>query len=195
MRLAGQSHGTLSLALAISLAVAGWSTNVATEALFDGLNVMFSTTETRSFMRLSILSLALTFAGVGMVIVALTTLAVLPRLLAFLPVSQEVAAFAALVRWPLLLAGCLLAIVVLYRSGPDRPTPRTWPLLPGALAATILWASASALFSWYVSTVATYSAVYGSLATVVIVLTWLWLSAIIMLAGEELTAQIEKRWC
>ena len=62
-----------------------------------------------------------------------------------------------------------------------------------AVSAALFWGAASYLFSWYVSTLGNYTAAYGSLATVVVFMTWLWLSATIVLAGAELNAELEHQ--
>jgi membrane protein len=66
-------------------------------------------------------------------------------------------------------------------------------LLPGAAFAAFIWAVGSSAFGYYVSKMANYSATYGSLATVAILMTWLWLSAAIVLLGAQLNHEINRR--
>ncbi len=61
----------------------------------------------------------------------------------------------------------------------------------GAAAAAFLWAIGSSLFGWYVATLGNYTATYGSLATVVVMMTWLWVSAAIVLFGAQLNYELE----
>ena len=68
-----------------------------------------------------------------------------------------------------------------------------WKICCFTGAAALLWGAASYCFSWYVSTLGNYTAAYGSLATVVVFMTWLWLSAMIVLAGAELNAELEHQ--
>jgi membrane protein len=82
---------------------------------------------------------------------------------------------------------------VLYRLGPSvRPAPFV-RLLPGAALAALLWVVGSSLFGWYVSKLANYTATYGSLATVAILMTWLWLSAAIVLLGAQVNFEFNRR--
>ncbi len=193
VRLAATSNGTLSLTLFVSLAFAGWSANAAVKGAFEALDVMYGVRETRSFVRLNLVSLGFTFAAVAMTIVTLVALAVVPGLLALLPVSAATGTTLSVVRWPILLVTAFLAVAMLYRNGPNRPAPPFRRLVPGAATATLLWAAASGLFSWYAASLGSYPATYGSLAGIVVVLTWLWISAVIVLAGAELTAEVEAR--
>ena len=62
-----------------------------------------------------------------------------------------------------------------------------------AVVAIVLWLIGSALLSWYLSNFANYTATYGSLGAAIGLMTWLWLSAIIVLIGAELNSEIEFR--
>ena len=63
-------------------------------------------------------------------------------------------------------------------------------MLAGAAVAALLWALGSAAFGWYVATLGNYTATYGSLATVVVVMTWLWVSAAIVLFGAQINYEL-----
>ncbi|WP_165498119.1 YihY/virulence factor BrkB family protein [Siculibacillus lacustris] len=193
IRLTSQSNGALSITLVISFGLAAWSANAAVKALFEAMNVIWGRRDTRSFVEINLESLLFTFTGILVATIMLITLGVIPSVMALLSVPPETELLLALVRWPLFYLTGLAAIVMLYRRGPCRPAPGWRWVLPGAIAAATTWVIASASFSWYVSTLATYPATYGSLATVVVVLTWLWLSAMILLAGGEIVAEIERQ--
>jgi membrane protein len=98
-----------------------------------------------------------------------------------------------LLRWPIFYALATGAIALLYWIGPSRRQPRFVWVLPGALVAALAWGLISAGFSIYVAKFANYSAMYGSLATVIIFMTWLWLSACVVLVGAELNAELEHQ--
>ena len=98
-------------------------------------------------------------------------------------------------RRPYFLVGAILSALALVLM-PNAGSLAGWlvPNLPKFyFAAALLWAAASYAFSWYVSTLGNYTAAYGSLATVVVFMTWLWLSATIVLAGAELNAELEHQ--
>lgn len=88
---------------------------------------------------------------------------------------------------PLLVIGLL---ALFFRIAIQRPRPLR-RVLAGVLVTTVLWAVVSAAFSYYVSTLARYATLYGSLAAVAIFLFWLWLLALALLVGGEITAQLD----
>ncbi len=192
-RLAAQSTGKLSLNLIFGLAVAGWSANAAIKAMFDGLNVIYGETEKRSLIYFNFVSLMTTFGAVVLLIAALFLIAILPAILEAAPFGRALEATLATLRWPLFYAVAVMGIAVLYWIGPSRRAARFEWVLPGALIAALLWAAVSGLFSWYVSTLGDYTATYGSLATVIVFMTWLWLSASVILLGAEFNAELEHQ--
>jgi len=193
MRLSTQSGVTLSLTFWISLGVATWSANAAVKALFDALNIIYREAEKRSFLKLNAISLFTTVSGVVLLVAALVAIASLPVVTALFPFHSELERLIRLVRWPSFFVMATLSIAVLYWIGPSRERVRFIWVMPGAIAAALFWGAASYLFSWYVSTLGNYTAAYGSLATVVVFMTWLWLSATIVLAGAELNAELEHQ--
>ncbi len=192
-RLAAKPGGDLSFNLAISLAIAAWSANAATKGLFDGLNVIYEEAEKRSFLKLNAVSLCLTLGAIALLIAALFVIAVLPALIQRLPLSSTLETLIWLVRWPLFFAAGATGIALLYWVGPSRRPARFIWVLPGALLAALLWGIASAAFSWYVSKLGNYTAAYGSLATVIVFMTWLWISASVVLVGAELNSELEHQ--
>jgi hypothetical protein len=92
-----------------------------------------------------------------------------------------------------LLVLTIFGLAVLYRYGPSRePAEWRW-LTPGAVAATVIWILGSIAFSIYVSNFGDYTATYGALGGVILLLTWFWLSAFVVLLGAELNAEIEHQ--
>jgi membrane protein len=192
-RLALLPASPLSLTFIISLLVAVWSANAAVKAIFDALNIIYREQEKRSFLWLNTISLITTLSGVVLMVAALTAIASVPVVTALFPFAFELERLLRLVRWPTFLVVATLSIACLYWIGPSRERARFIWVMPGAVAAAILWATASWAFSWYVGTLGNYTATYGSLATVVVFMTWLWLSAMIVLGGAELNAELEHQ--
>ena len=95
-------------------------------------------------------------------------------------------------RWPLLLALIIVGLAVLYRYGPSRREPRWQWLTVGSVVAAIAWLISSVLLSWYLSNFANYDATYGSLGAAIGLMMWMWISAIVILLGAELNAEIEQ---
>ncbi len=193
MRLALQNVATLSLTFLISFLVAAWSANAAVKAIFDALNIIYRESEKRSFIKLNMVSLMTTISGVFLLMIALIVIASVPVISALFPSQFNLERVVRLVRWPAFFMVAMMSIATLYWIGPSRHPARFSWVLPGAFAAALLWGGASWAFSWYVSTLGNYTATYGSLATVVVFMTWLWLSAMIVLAGAELNAELEHQ--
>ena len=191
-RVLAKSDETLSWTLVISIGVAIWGANAGVKALIDALNVVYDEDEKRTFIKLNLLSLLMTAGALVAVLFAIAALVVLPPLLerfAFGPFELVLS----LARWPLLLIGTLLGLAVLYRFGPSRKEAKWRWLTPGALVAAFFWLAASALLSWYFANFADYDAAYGTLGGLMALLMWMWLSAIVILVGAELNAEIEHQ--
>ena len=94
--------------------------------------------------------------------------------------------------WPILLLGLLSVFAAVLYLGPNVDHPRWRFLTPGSVVAVTVWLVASGLFAVYVSLFGSYNKAWGSLAAVIILLTWLWLSALALLLGAEINAEAER---
>ena len=191
-RIAASHHSGLSLAFVVGIVVSLWSATAGMRAMVRGLNIAFETQETRGFVRLTLLCLALTLGGVLFLVAASAAVIAAPVVLGALHLRGLIGGLTAL-RWPLLFVIVVLALAVLYRFGPNRAEPRWRWVTPGSLAASVLWLLGSAAFSWYIENFGHYDATYGSLGALFGFLTWLWLSAVIVLLGAELNCEVERR--
>lgn len=193
LRLVGQDRGGLTIGFVAGLAVAIWSANAATKALFDGLNVVYEETEKRSFIRLNLLSLAVTAGAIVMLLLLLGAVVVFPIALSFFGAGSMQETLVALGRWPALFLVVVFALSVLYRVGPSREGAKFRWLTVGSVVGALSWLGASLLLSWYLSNFADYNATYGSLGAVIGLMTWMWFSAIAVLLGAEINAEIEHQ--
>jgi membrane protein len=161
--------------------------------MIDALNVIYGETEERSFIRLNLLSLAMTLGGLVLLLFAIGTVIALPLVFAWFGVESWSEWAMAMLRWPAIMIVIALALAVLYRFGPSRCAAQWRWLSVGAVAATLLWIAGSALFSWYLSNFADYNATYGSLGAGIGLMMWLWLTSIAVLVGAEINAEIEHQ--
>lgn len=192
-RVASKGNQTLGLTFAIGLAVSLWSANAAMKSLFDTLNIVYGEKEKRSFVKLNAVSLSFTIAGIVFVLAALGAVVVLPVVLNFLGLSNAADLLARFARWPAMFIAVGLALALIYRFGPSREAPRWRWITWGSAVATVLWLGASALFSWYAANFGKFNETYGSLGAAIGFMTWLWLSAIVILLGAELDAEMEHQ--
>jgi membrane protein len=187
------SSSKLGIGLIVSLALALWSANSGTSALMQALNVVNGEQEKRSLLRYYADALALTFALVLFGILSLVLVAIVPAVIGLLPFGDYGKTIVDWSRWPVLIVLSAIGMAIIYRYAPSRTEPRWSWASPGAAAATVLWLIGSALFSVYVTDFATYNKTYGSLGAVIVLLLWLWLSALAVLLGAELNAELEHQ--
>ncbi len=191
-RLTSEGSGNLSIAFLIGLAISLWSANSATKAVFEGLNLAFGTRESRSFVRLTLVTLAFTVSFIAFGLVALLAIVALPYVIS-LAGNETVTLLGQIGVWPVLLAVAALVIATLYRFGPDGGNTKRHYLCWGAVIAAILWVAASLLFSWYAATFGTYSKTYGVLGAVVSFMMWIWISSFVVLLGAMFEAELDRR--
>ena len=96
-----------------------------------------------------------------------------------------------LARYAIAFGATILVTAILYYFGPYRKQ-RWRAVWPGAVVATVLWLLATAGFGWYVRNVANYNVLYGSVATSIALLVWMYLLAAVALVGCEFNAEIER---
>ncbi|MBR1360859.1 YihY/virulence factor BrkB family protein [Bradyrhizobium ottawaense] len=189
------SHGstTLGATFLFGLVLAIWSANAGVKAIFDALNVAYEEREKRSFIKLNMVSLAFTVGGIVALLVMVGLVVAFPLALNHLGMAPESKLIVALARWPLMFLVVLVVLAILYRFAPSRDAPRWQWLSLGAVIAAILWIAGSALLSWYLSEFANYNATYGSLGAAIGLMTWMWMSAIVIMFGAELNSEIERQ--
>lgn len=95
------------------------------------------------------------------------------------------------IRWPVLLILTVLALIALYRWGPDRHPRQFRHIWPGAVFASLLWIFAGALFSIYVENFSDYQASFGSVTAAIVMLLWLYNSAQIFVLGAVINSELE----
>ena len=192
-RLTSQPRSQLGFALVFGVAVSLWSANAGMKALFDALNVVYGEKEQRGFIRLNAISLAFTLSALIFMMIALSAIAILPLALGYLGLSGGAEWLVALGKWPLLLVTIAFGIALIYRYGPSRKEPQWRWVSWGSALAALLWLVMSFLFSWYASNFGNYDKTYGSLGAAVGLMTWMWLSFVVILIGAELDAEMEHQ--
>lgn len=189
---AAQDHGVLSFSVAAGLAFALWSANAGVKALFDAMNVAYEEVEKRGFIKLTLQSGLFTIVVLLVGIVLIIAVGVIPAVLALVRIDGFTERIIAVTRLPFLVLCAWCSITAIYRYGPSRERPKRRWLTWGALLATAAWLAASAGFSHYLRNFANYNAIYGSLATAIGFMVWVWISAMILIVGAEVNAAIEQ---
>ena len=191
VKTSGSKKG-FGLLLALALALFGARNGAA--SIVTALNIAYEEKETRSFIRLNLLALAITAAGVLVAIIALVAIAALGHLEKLFPGAPGfVLVLGKLVSYLLVALGGAAGAATLYRYAPDRRTSKWVWLTPGSLFAAVAWVLLTIGFGIYVADFGSYNATYGSLGAVVVMLTWLYLSSYVLLLGAELNSELERQ--
>jgi len=186
------------LATVLGLVVAVWGATAGMVALQRGLDVAYDVEEERKLVSariraLLLILLTIVLGGIATVLIVFGA-PVGHGIEGHLPFGSG--AFNILwtiARWVLGLAALSILFAGYYSLGPNRETPRwTW-VSPGGIVATVVWLLASLAFSFYVTSVGDLVAKYGSLSGVVALLLWLYLSALAVILGAELNAELERQ--
>ena len=187
-RVAAGNPGRLTLAAAFGLVLSIWSANGAMSAIITGLNVAYGQKEERGFVRRTLVAFAFTFAMIGFGVTSVLVL-LLPSLLRPYLVGGEV-----LVRTAgsgAMFVVALIGLSLLYHFGPSRHRSH-WRLFTwGGTIAGVAWMASSIAFSLYVSHFGSYNSTYGSLGAVIGFMTWIWISAMVILTGAVVNAAVE----
>jgi membrane protein len=190
---AGSQESGLGLAAILGILLAIYSASKGVSSLIQGMNVAYDEEEQRGFFVKTAITLALTiFLIFGLLVGMGATLAV-PTAMQFIDAGPLVSLAGTALVWVALIGLTLIGLAVLYRYGPSRDAPELQWVSWGAVAACLLWVIGSAGFAFYVSNFGTYNESFGTLAGVVVLLMWFWISAFIILLGAELNAEMEAQ--
>jgi membrane protein len=155
------------------------------------MNLAYHEREKRSFIRLNLMSLGFTLVGIAFAALSVAAIAAVPPILEAIYLGAFVEALIRAVRWLMMIGLFVVACAVIYRFAPSRAHARWRWIVPGALAASLIWLIASIAFSAYLENFNAYNATFGSLGAVAALLMWFWLSAYAICMGAELNSQLE----
>jgi membrane protein len=188
------SGGALGFGAVLGLVFALWTASRGMSGMMSALDIAYGETERRSFLRFNLVALVMTLALIAGGLLAIALIAGIPAMVASL--GQDAGGIfkwvALVVEWPVLMVVVMTLLALLYRFAPDRHPPRWRWITPGAVVGTLLWVAGSILFSVYVANFSNYNATYGSLGAVVVLMTWLYLSAFVVLLGAQINAEVER---
>jgi membrane protein len=187
-------RGAKGFALMLALLLAIYGASKGSSAVVTALNIAYEVKETRGFIRTTLLSLVMTLGAVAVLFLGIGAVSVLASVESLLPGAPPyVHRLVQILFWIAAAVVVSVGVALIYRYGPNRPdAPWRW-ITPGSAAATLLWVAASFGFGLYVANFGNYNATYGSLGGVIVFLTWLYLSAYILLMGGELNSELERQ--
>jgi membrane protein len=184
--------------LTLGLIFAIWTASVGFSAIQDSLNVVYRVKESRRYLTARLSAIGVTIILMILVTLMLTSMlgADLLARLTYLNVSHHF--FAVMIASTIrLLSGFLVAVLlslffaVIYYFAPDVKTSHWHWLTPGAAIGIIGWLLCSIGLRIYVHFFNDYSVTYGGLGAVIILLTWFYLTGLMLLLGAEINSEIE----
>ena len=191
--IANANRAGVSVTVIVAIALALWSASGGMAALITGLHVALEKEEPKGFVVKRGKALLLTLGAIVFVCLIVFLISALPPLLSDLGLGDAGRLAFDIVRWPILAVLMLIGIGLLYRYS-VKGRRRGWlgVVTPGAVVAMVGWLAASALFAAYTANFASYGKTYGALASIVVLLLWLWLSAVVVLVGAEIDGADES---
>ncbi len=187
-----QRGGLLSFGMIVAL----WSASSAIRAIMNALNVAYDVEEKRPAWKLYPLSILYTLGLALMLVLAAILMSVGPEAIEWIAgkIGLE-SLFVTLwtwLRWPVALLLMVISIAAIYYVAPSIDH-RFQLITPGATFAVLAWIAASLGFNYYVGNFANYSAMYGSIGTIIVLLLYFFISAAVLLLGAEINSAIEHQ--
>jgi len=191
LRIANDKSGGL---LTLGMLGTIWSTSSGVSGIISTLNQAYHIQESRPWWKVKALALGLTLALAVFIVVSFALVMVGPTAAEKTALWFHLgAAFEwtwKIVQWPLVLALVSVAVAIIYYYAPDAEQQWTW-ISPGSVVATILWMATTLAFKVYIANFTSYTATYGAIGSVIVLLLWFYVSSLAVLVGAELNAEIE----
>lgn len=182
--------------LSFGMLAALWAASNGMSAISETLNAAYNVKETRPWWKVRLTTIGLTIALAVLIISALTLMLYGHRIADAIAVNYGLSAVFTvtwkIVQWPIVLFFILLSFNLIYFFGPDvREQDWRW-VTPGAGIGVLLWLLVSFAFKLYLTFFNSYSATYGSLGALIILMLWFYLTGLAILIGGEINSEIEN---
>ena len=192
-----QSQANSGIALVVVGSVlALWTVTGAMDVLMWALNAAYDREETRGFLKRRLTALVMVVLLLVAFTLAFGLLVLGPHVSGWIGSAVGMETLVKWLwwtaQWPILILGLLFVFATVLYLGPNVDHPRWHFLTLGTTLSVIVWLLASGGFAFYVSQFSSYNKAWGSLAAVIIMLTWLWISGLALLFGAEVNAEAER---
>ncbi|GAA3798072.1 YihY/virulence factor BrkB family protein [Sphaerisporangium flaviroseum] len=182
--------GQVSL-ISVGFLLALWSGSRALFVYVDLISIAYGLGETRGIIRTRILSFGLYLAALMIGLIVIPVLVIGPTMLS--GALPQYSGLVGVLYWPVVVIGSVLVLTLLYHvSVPVRT--RWWREVPGALLALLIWIACAAILREVLAAWFTPLSIYGSLAAPIAVLLWLYITALAVLIGATLNAELDRLW-
>jgi membrane protein len=191
LKIAHEKNGGL---LTIGMLGTIWSTSSGVTAIIDTLNQAYDIQESRPWWKVRLLALGLTLGLALFIVISFALVLVGPtlaeRVAVWLHMGPAFAWSWKILQWPVVFGLVTFAMAMIYYYAPDAEQEWIW-ITPGSIIATLLWLLISLGFKFYVVHFTSYNATYGAIGGVIVLMLWFYVSALAVLVGAELNAEIE----
>lgn len=185
------NQGLFGLGLVASL----WGASMATGAMITTINRAYNIRPRRNLIKQKVLSIWLTLVLAILWMLAFVIVLVGPRVtqgvFEMLNIASETNTFWTSARLPMAFGLTLVSLSILYYIAPEAKQRFRW-ILPGAATGTLLWMVASSGFRYFLRNFGSYDVTYGSIAGLVILMVWFWLSGLVFLLGAEVNSLMKR---
>ena len=183
--------------LSVGILVTIWFASGAFSAIIDALNKAYDVEETRPYWKVKGIAILMTMGLSGLILAAILLLVVGPNIggaiADYFRLGDVFDVVWSIARWVVALLFLVFTVALIYYFGPDAEQPFRW-ITPGGFVGVFLWVLASLAFRFYISSFGgdSYSATYGSIGAVIILLLYLYISSLCILFGAELNATLVR---
>lgn len=185
-----QASGPLKMSAGIIASL--WAASAGMRAVMDTLNAAYRAKETRSLLKQYAVAIGLTLAIAILLVVSVVIVVFGNTIINGLSRGNALALIWKAAQWPLVLALALLAFAITYYLAPDLKKREWHWVTPGAIAGVALWMFVTIALRVYLHFFNSYSATYGALGGVIVLLLWFYLSGIALLSGAVLNGVLER---
>ena len=181
--------------LTFGLLFALYSGSAGMTQLMSTLNAAYEVREERSWIKVHLISLALTLAMAILLIAALFLVLAGGQMIASAGRATGSAGAAWVVgkvlQWAIALTFVVFAFAVIYYFAPNVREQHWYWITPGSIVGVVMWAIGSVAMRVYLHFFNTYSKTYGSLGAVIVLMLWFYLTGLSFLIGSQINATIE----
>lgn len=182
--------------LTVGILMAVWFASGGVSSMISALNLAYRADETRSWIRVRLLAIALTLVISILLLAALVLMLVsshfVDRIAAYFGFQPLVSSVWKTAQWPAAVIFVLISYSLVYYFGPNLRKRRWHWITPGSAFGVLAWVLGSIGFRIYLHFFNSYGATYGSLGAVMILLAWLYIVGLAFLIGGEINAEIER---
>ncbi|MGX7953080.1 YihY/virulence factor BrkB family protein [Tsuneonella sp. HG249] len=191
VKTSGEKKG---LGILLALVIALFGSRNAAGSIVTALNIAYEEKESRGFLKVNLLSLAITLGAVITAALGILGIGAMRFMhLAIPEAAPGMVSVSKVATYVVLAIAAATAAALLYRYGPSRQRSRWAWLTPGSVFFAVGWVLLTIGFGIYVARFGSYGATYGSLSAVIVLLTWFYLTAYLLLFGAELNSELEHQ--